>query len=408
MGVDVNDHLSTSAVTVGAGSAIDAGTGFNVPAKHPNPIIAAGGIPDSGNLPSEAIREAFSTVLNDTPGDSLKYGGVKGFEDLRDLVAQRQNRLEGLNLDADNIIIHNGGSGCLDNICKAFLDPGDVVIIEAPTYSGTTRCLKGYLADLVEVDIDEDGLIIEQIREAIDTAEAADKRVKMVYCTPDFQNPTAATLPETRRRELIELCGKHKVLIVEDCTYSELYYYDNPPPPSMFALSGGEGVLKLGTFSKVIATGLRAGWVQGRKDYIEAMGRVRFDMGTSPILNHMLANFIGSGQLEPHIEKMKRIYGKKIDTLVNSLNENCAPYVKFSKPGGGFFFWFECIGVDSQSLVDAAAEEGLVISTSSNYYLDKENSSDKSHVRLAFSNASLDDLNEIGVRLGNAFNKLMA
>ena len=408
MGVDVNDHLSTSAVTVGAGSAIDAGTGFSVPAKHPNPIIAAGGIPDSGNLPSEAIREAFSNVLNDTPGDSLKYGGVKGFEDLRDLVAQRQNRLEGLNLDADNIIIHNGGSGCLDNISKAFLDPGDVVIIEAPTYSGTTRCLKGHLADLVEVDIDEDGLIIEQIRQAIETAEAAGKRVKMVYCTPDFQNPTAATLPEIRRRQLIELCGKHKVLIVEDCTYSELYYYDNPPPPSMFALSGGEGVLKLGTFSKVIATGLRAGWVQGRKDYIEAMGRVRFDMGTSPILNHMLANFIGSGQLEPHIEKMKQIYGKKIDTLVNSLNENCAPYVKFSKPGGGFFFWFECIGVDSQSLVDAAAEEGLVISTSANYYLDKENSSDKSHVRLAFSNASLDDLNEIGVRLGNAFNKLMA
>jgi len=124
-------------------------------------------------------------------------------------------------------------------------------------------------------------------------------------------------------------------------------------------------------------------------------------------LNHMLANFIGSGQLEPHIEKMKRIYGKKIDTLVNSLNENCAPYVKFSKPGGGFFFWFECIGVTSQEVVDAAAQEGLVISTSANYYLDKENSNDKSHVRLAFSNASLDDLNQIGIRLGNAFNKLM-
>ena len=398
--VDLQTLLSDSARTIGAGSATAAGAGWKL--DHPNPIIAAGGIPDAPNLPSEDLLESLKGILTGNPSETLRYGGVMGYEGLRTLIAQRQSRLDHMDLSAENILVHNGGSGCLDNIGQAFINSGDVAIIEDPNYSGTTRAIKGHMAEIVGVPVDDDGLSVEGVANAIEEAQGKGKRVKIVYVTPDYQNPTATVLSADRRAELIKLCAKHQILIVEDCTYSELYF-DEPVPPSIYSMAGGEGVLKLGTFSKVIATGLRAGWVQGRADYIESMGRVRFDMGTSPLIIHMLNEYIGSGKLEPHIEKMKLIYGKKAETLTTSLLENCGPNVKVNKPGGGFFLWFEVVGTTTEEVLKASVEEGLLFTAGSEFYLDK--STDTTHGRMAFSNASLDQLEEIGRRLGRALQK---
>ena len=404
-GADIRDYLSDSALTVGAGTPTDAGAGWQLPVPHPDPIIAAGGIPDAGTLPSGELEAALGRILNDKAQEVLRYGGVLGFEGLREAMAERQAALDDMSFEADNFIIHNGGSGCLDNLCQAFIDPGDVVIVEGPSYSGTTRAIRGHMAELIEVTVEEDGISVDGVAGAIQRAKSEGKRVKLVYLNPDFQNPTGTTLTESRRAELIDLCAREQVLIVEDATYSELFF-DEAPPQSIYSMANGAGVLKIGTFSKVIATGLRAGWIQASKEHIDALGRVRFDMGTSPLLLHMLAEFISSGRLDPHIEKMRPIYGEKCATLAGSLREHCEPYVRFNQHGGGFFFWFECLGATSTEVSEAAAHEGLLFPPGTNFYLDKDHEPD-SHVRLAFSNASLEHLREIGPRLRRAFQRVV-
>jgi DNA-binding transcriptional MocR family regulator len=402
---DVRDYLSDSALTVGAGTPTDAGAGWQLPVPHPDPIIAAGGIPDAGSLPSGELEAALGRILNDKAQEVLRYGGVLGFEGLREAMAERQAALDGMSFEADNFIIHNGGSGCLDNLCQAFIDPGDVVVVEGPSYSGTTRAIRGHMAELIEVTVEDDGISVEGVADAIQRAKSEGKRVKLVYLNPDFQNPTGTTLTEPRRAELIDLCAREQVLIVEDATYSELFF-DEAPPQSIYSMANGAGVLKIGTFSKVIATGLRAGWIQASKEHIDALGRVRFDMGTSPLLLHMLAEFISSGRLDPHIRKMRPVYGEKCAALSDSLREHCEPYVRFNAPGGGFFFWFECLGATSKEVSDAAAYEGLLFPPGTNFYLNKEHEPDN-HVRLAFSNASLEHLRDIGPRLRRAFQRVV-
>ena len=405
MGLDVKDFLSDSALSIGAGSPTDAGAGWSLPKEHPDPIIAAGGIPDEETLPVKGLREALDNVLTSEAYNALKYGGILGFEGLRSILAQRQSRLDGMKLEPENFILHNGSSGCLDNVCKAFVMPEDVVIVEAPAYSGTVRTIRGSMAQVIEVRVDDDGLSVDGVDTAIKQAESSGKRVKFVYVNPDFQNPTATTMSEGRRVELIKLCADHKVLIIEDATYSELYF-DQPPPESMYAMSKGQGVIKIGTFSKIIATGLRIGWVQARKDYIDDMARVRFDMGNNPLLLRALAQYIESGKLDPHIQRMRPIYAEKCAVLSQSLLEHCRPYVRFKRPAGGFFFWFECIGASAEEVCKAAAEEGLLIPPGNQFYLDKEQAN-HSYVRLAFSNASLEHLSDVGRRLRAAFLKVV-
>ena len=191
---DIRDYLSDSALTVGAASATDTATGFALPEPHPDPIIAAGGIPDASTLPSSELEAAFGRILNGKPDVALRYGGVLGFEGLREAMAERMAVLDGMSFEPDNFIIHNGGSGCLDNLCQAFITPGDVVIVEEPSYSGTTRAIRGHMAELMGVTVEDDGISVDGVADAIQRAKSEGKRVKFVYLNPDFQNPTGTTL----------------------------------------------------------------------------------------------------------------------------------------------------------------------------------------------------------------------
>ena len=149
-----NDLLSEAARSVGAGSATDAGRFWRLPTEHPDPFVLAGGIPDDTALPTEDLIDSFSKSIRDNFSDSLMYGGWFGYEGLRQLIADRQNKIEGTTLLPDNIIMHNGSSGCLENVCKAFVGPGDIAIVESPSYSGTVRAIRGFRADVVEVPMD--------------------------------------------------------------------------------------------------------------------------------------------------------------------------------------------------------------------------------------------------------------
>ena len=397
--------LAEGALAVGAGSPTDAGVAWTQPPVHPDPIELAGGIPDPVTLPVNDLRDSFDRVLASTPTETLRYGGVQGFDGLRAVLAERQSRLEGIQLEPANFLINNGGAGGISTICDAVLNPSDVVIVEKPSFSGTLRTIRGHRPEIVSVPVDEHGVQVERIAEAMERVEAAGKRVKLVYTIPDFHNPTGTTLTTERKAELIRLCAEHQALIVEDAAYAEIYF-GSEAPASLYAMAGGQGVLKAATFSKVIATGLRLGWVQGRADYINALINVRFDMGNSPVLQRAVADYMESGKLDAHVNEMRPIYAQKCATICRSLEEHCRPYVRFQRPEGGFFIWVECVGASAQDVVREAIQEGLVFPVGSLFFLDGEKD-DTEHIRLAFVTATLEQLEEVGPRLSRAFQRAL-
>ena len=401
----LSDLASDAARMAGVGDPTDAGWTWTLPSEYPDLIPLGGGIPDAPSIPTEQFREALHAVLDEEPDDAMVYGGWMGFEGLRDLMAERQNRIEGLDLDASNFIIHNGSSAAMDNIAKAFINPGDVAIVEGPSFSGIVEAIQSYMAEVVEVPIDDDGMSLEAVAAVIAESEAAGKTVKMIYTIPDYHNPTGVTMSAPRRRALIELCAHHRVLMVEDGAYSELYF-DGPPPPSLYSLSDGYGVMRVGSFSKVAATGLRIGWVQARSEFINALTKVRFDMGTSPILLRAMSRYLQSGHLEMHVEEMRRLYALKCRNLCDSLKEHCEPYVTFTRPDGGFFLWLECIGASASEVRVAAAEEGLIFPSGATFFNDPDKSRDK-YLRLAFSSASVEQLERVGPKLQSVFRKIV-
>ena len=404
-GVNVNEMLSESARSIGAGSATDAGRSWRLPTDHPDPIVVAAGIPDAPTLPVEHLREALNQALDAEPSETLRYGGWLGFDGLREALAGRQSRIEGVPIEAGNLIIHNGSSGAIDNVSKAFLQPGDVVITEAPSFSGTVRSMRGYMVEVAEVPMEADGVSVEALEETLLRIESAGRRAKLFYTIADYHNPTGVTLSKERRAAVLDLCARHRVLILEDAAYSELGF-EGEPPTSLYGMAEGQGVLRLCSLSKTIATGLRVGWVQARQDYVDAMSRVRFDMGNNPLFQWALADYVGSGKLDDHVQRMRPIYAEKCEILAESLLQYCEPYVRFHKPDGGFFLWVECFGASARDVVQAAAEEGLVFPVGSNFFSDRENAAD-SHFRMAFSAAPLEELAEVGPRLRAAFLKVV-
>ena len=400
-GVDVRSVLASSALAVGAGTPTDAGVSWLQPTQAEHPITLAGGIPDPETLPVGGLLDSLSRVLTGSTEETLRYGGVLGYEGLRDVLAQRYSRLDGVPLTLDNFIMSNGSSGGINNVCDAFLEPGDVVIVESPSFSGSIRTIRGHLAEVVSIAMDGEGPRLDLLKSELESARAAGKPVKFLYTVADFHNPTGTTMSLERRQGLLELCAEHRVLIVEDAAYAEIYF-GKEPPPSLYGLAGGQGILKVGTFSKPIATGLRVGWVQARDDFIEALGQVKFDMGNSPVLLRALADFVGSGEMDGHLAKMRPVYAAKCDALSRSLEAHCEEMVRFTGPGGGFFLWGECLGTRARDVTRHAAEAGLSFPAGAGFYLNGERDDD-SHIRLALSAASLEDLREVGPRMREAF-----
>ena len=395
---------SEAARMAGVDDPTDAGWTWTLPSEHPDLIPLGGGIPDAPTIPTERFRDALNAVLDEEADDAMVYGGWMGYERLRELIAERQNRIEGLDLDASDFIMHNGSSAAMDNIAKAFINPGDVPIVEGPSFSGIVETIQSYSAQIIEVPLDCDGMSLEAVASAIAESDAAGKTVKLIYTIPDFHNPTGVTMSAARRGALIELCANHRALLVEDGAYSELYF-DRPPPPSLYSMSDGYGVLRVGSFSKVAATGLRIGWVQARPDIIGALSKVRFDMGTSPVLLRAMSRYVESGHLETHVDEMRELYALKCETLCDSLKEHCEPHVKFTRPDGGFFLWLECIGASASEVRKASAEQGLIFPSGAAFFNDPGESRDR-YLRLAFSSASVEQLAEVGPRLAAAFRKI--
>lgn len=364
--------------------------------------MLTGGIPDPESLPIDGLIVCNERVLRREGTFALAYGGPQGYPGLAEWLAKRINAREGLTLGPQNFVITCGAAGGLANLCETFLDPGDVVIVERPTFPGSLRTIKSCLPEVVGVDVDEHGLIPEQLEAALGSVQMAGKRPKLLYTISNFHNPAGATLSMERRERVVELCRSHGVLIIQDDAYGAISI-GREPHPTLFSLAGGAGAVLLGTFSKTLATGLRVGWIMGEQPLIDAVTRMRFDMGVSPWTSRVITEFCESGMFDEHLERVIEIYRRKRDAMLAALDERCARFARWSVPEGGFFLWLELAeGIDPERLRYTANEEAVGIVGGSAFF---EDGSGARHVRLCYSNVAERDIPEAIMRFGRALER---
>ena len=385
-----------------AGSMTDWGMSGDRPRPKVTPISLAGGIPDAATQPREALIRAMERALDTDDDAPLVYGGAHGYEPLRAEMGTFFSRDHATPFGADGFVLTNGAAGAIDLVCSALLDPGDVVITEVPTFSGSLRTMRGHQAEIVGVHMDEDGLLVDQVEATIEELERAGKRIKLIYTIPTFHNPTGITMSMERREQLVELAARKEIFILEDTAYNELYFGADLVP-TVSAVADGHGVITAGTFSKVIATGLRVGWVQAQPDLINAIMPARFDMGNSPLLHRMIYEYMVSGELEQHIGIMRGIYRDKMRTLVDTLRDLCEPYSTLREPKGGFFLWLKMAeGMEAREVQAKAIEEGAIFPIGHAFYPTRDPGEDGESIRLAYSWTTFDDLREGAARLARA------
>jgi len=369
------------------------------------PVRLGVGIPDPESLPRDALRAAFERALRSEGDKALRYHFGPGLERLRDQLAERYNRNRGLTVDRDWFRLANGSAGAIDLICRTLIDPGDVILSEAPSYMGTLHNFRGVQAELRSVGMDQEGLRTDELARALTTLAREGRRAKLLYTIASFQNPMGLSMSLRRRHELLELAAEHDLLILEDDAYSELWF-DAPPPPSLFSLARGHGVIAVGTFSKILATGLRVGWVHARPEWIELFARMRFDMGQSVAVHRSLAEFIAAGELEPHVARVRQIYREKARVLCDALEEHAGGFLSFRRPEGGFYLWVELRrGLTAEALWRAGAEEGVWFPGGTSFFPDRTDPTGE-HIRLAFPYTTAPDLQEGARRIGLACERL--
>jgi DNA-binding transcriptional MocR family regulator len=393
------------------GSATDWGMSSRPLDPNIRAISLAGGMPDSATLPRRALVAAMAEVLDLDPtlpladlhsteavnsdGAPLSYGGPYGYEPLRAEIARHFARDHDPAIGADHIVLTNGAAGAIDLICSALLDPGDVVVSEVPAFSGSLRTIRGHQARLVGVPMDRQGMRLDALQDTLRELDAAGTPAKLIYLSPTFQNPTGTTMPVERRRQLIELAAHHGALLLEDTAYDELSF-DGDPPPTLGALAQGHFVATVGTFSKVIAPGLRVGWLMARPELVRLLMPARFDMGNSPLLHRTIHRLMLSGELERHVLRMRSVYRDKMQRISAALRASSGDALTFDEPEGGFFLWARLAArLDATAVRERARDAGLTFPIGSAFYLPEGPQEEGQHIRLAYSRSTIEEL-EIG------------
>jgi 2-aminoadipate transaminase len=360
-------------------------------------INFAGGLPAAELFPIEQINECIDAVMTNHPAQALQYSISQGAIELRELIADRVSQ-QGLPVTAENILITTGSQQGLDLIGRVFLDPGDYVLTELPTYLGALQAFNFYQCRYCPVEMDDDGIIIDQIEERIEEFSP-----KFIYSVPNFQNPSGITLSYQRRKALMNLVFEHRIPLIDDNPYGELRY-SGEAVPSLRGI-GGDAVVQLGTFSKLISPGLRIGWVCAPVSAIKVIEKAKqaVDLHTTTFTQYIAAEFLRRGFLEPHIEKIKTSYAKKRDTMVSAMKEYFPESVRWPYPDGGLFLWVQLPEYVSATLVFRdAVDKGVAFVPGRSFHPDK---SGDNTFRLNFASSSFENIVEGIKRLGSVLHE---
>ena len=298
----------------------------------------AGGLPAPELFPVEELKEISIRVLEQMGREALQYSTTEGYKPLREKIAERMNRKFKTSVSADNILITCGSQQALDLSGKLFLDEGDLVLCESPTYLAAISALKAYGPRFIEVPTDDQGMIIEELEKII----ATQKSIKLIYVIPDFQNPTGKTWSLERRRDFMKLVKQYDIPVIEDNPYGELRF-ENEILPSLKSMDRSGKVIFTSTFSKTFCPGLRIGWIAADAEFIEKYVLVKqgADLCTSIRSQMEIATYMDVFDFEAHIEKLVTVYRKRRDVMVEVLNKTMPQGVSFTHPQGGLFLWVE-------------------------------------------------------------------
>ena len=369
----------------------------------PLPYDLNAGVPDRASLPWRELAEAARRALEASAGDALTYGGAAGHEPLRAWIAARQAAETGLDVTSAQVTLTSGSAHAIDTIAATFVGAGDLVVTGAPTYPGAVRAFRARGATIVDVPQDDDGLRTDVLEEQLHSQREAGRRVKLIYVVATYDNPSGATLPLGRRQHLAALAREYGTLIVEDDAYAGIDL-DGPPPTSLFEVAGGQGILRVGTFSKTIASGLRVGWVVAEPRIVERLNFMRFDNGASPFVQHTVLAYLEGGTHDRHVARLREIYRERRDASAAALVEHCEPYVTFRSPAGGFFHWLRLRpGLDARAVFEAGKRHGVAVTPGPAYY---PNGGGHDRVRLVYSALAPAELREAVECFGRALEEV--
>jgi 2-aminoadipate transaminase len=382
--------------------------------QNPEIISFAGGLPAPDVFPNERFRAACDRVLEKQSAQALQYGATEGYTPLREMIARHTSRY-GVKAKLDNVLITSGSQQALDLIGKLMINPGDRVLVEAPTYLGALQAFSAYGAEYVSVPSDNDGLRTDLLEGPLRSGP------KFMYVLPNFQNPGGTTLAEGRRHELVLLADRFGIPIIEDDPYGQLRYEGEHLTPLMVLdrenLRRDDGysignVIYLSTFSKTLAPGLRLGWIVAPPEVISKLVQLKqgMDLHTSTFVQMVGYEVARDNFLDEHIKLIRRVYGERRDVMLQALDENFPSEVTWTRPQGGLFLWVSLPeGMDCQHLFEAAIRENVAFVPGDSFYASNGHADEgRRHFRLNFSNAKPEQIREGVRRLGVAIKKQWA
>lgn len=355
----------------------------------------AGGFPDARSLPKQEVIQATKVALEAEGEWALQYGSNAGLPSLVDQLLVKLKRDQGIDARPENLLITYGGSQAVALAASLYIDPGDVVLSEVPVWAGAVRHYLGMGADVREIDVHADGTDVEQLEQTLKQLRSEGKQAKLLYVIPNFQNPTGVTTTLERRRRTVELAQEHNVAIVEDDAYFDLRFAGEKLP-TLYTLDVSGRVMYTGTFSKIMAAGMRLGWAIGSEDVINRMLALKAEGGTSPFGSYVAAEFASSGALQRHIQNLRGIYKARCDAMLRALAAYMPDGTEWTYPEGGFFIWVTFPqGVDAARLTAEGTAQGVVVNPGMAFYYHGRG---RDQVRLSYSFPTEEQIDE-GVRI---------
>lgn len=357
-------------------------------------ITFSGGFPDPATFPTHVLADIAGRLITEDPGVALQYSATEGIVSVRDYVSGRLAAAQSRTPGPGELMITSGGIDCMELVAKSYLDAGDAVVVEAPTYLGAIMAFRGYEADVRGVPVDGDGLRTDILSGEL----AAGLRPKILYTIPEFQNPTGLTMSAPRRSELIELARKYGFLIVEDVAYRDLYF-EQPAPPSMWSMAP-DVVLQAGTFSKIFCPGVRLGWAAGPAGIISRLvvAKQNSDQCSGALGQRMLEDYGRSGHMERQLLASRELYARRAALMSQALTAHMPEGTTWTTPHGGFYIWVTApAGLDTVALSASARARKVAYVPGRPFYPGDDGAA---QIRLAYSRVA-DELIDEGIhRIG--------
>ena len=376
--------------------------------ERPDVISLAGGLPDTSTFAPELYAKLMSQVAAESTARALQYGPTEGMAVAVDCIVEVMAE-ENTVVDPANVIVTTGGQQVIDLVCKALIDPGDVIVAEAPTYPGAVPTFGAYQADVVQIEMDGDGMPIDELESVLDRLAGEGRRPKFIYTIPNFQNPAGVTMSLPRRRRLVEVARERELLVLEDNPYG-LLRYEGEPLPTLYSLDAligdGDGVasdlvIYLGTFSKILSPGLRLGWAVAPRAVLEKLnlGKQGADLCSSPMTQLFVSAYFaertaagGPAWIE-YVERLRDLYRRRRGVMLESLAEHFGGRASWTRPEGGLFIWATLEGVDTTDLMGRS--KGVAFVPGRSAYMDGRSGANS--MRLNFAGVPDEDIRE-GIR----------